>query len=219
MDEEVEKRRAARASVTARLLYRPSKKLEHGDQLIFHHALRCLCNKCGRLLTWEGAESHAQVEAICCSTRHVLQPRTVTVHVTDIKDDALLPLMRGSSFVDPNMKLDKYIRGEDTEPETKKSKGFSANQKELTNRRGAMQQINPSSICLKPKPKHETVRIEPPPPVRRGYTQPAKSIQQQGRAIPSGVNSVSIPESKTISTSSNLPPQTEAIETDQIATD
>ena len=108
----LEKDKAAKGAPASRLLLRPAKKLEHGDQLIFHHALRCLCNKCGRILTWVGSEAYAQVTADCCSTRYVLQPRTITVRVEDIEENSLLPIMKGSSFVDPNMSLSEYVCGE-----------------------------------------------------------------------------------------------------------
>ncbi len=77
---------------------KPSVKLDAGDQLVFHYALRGLCQRCGKLMDWESPEGSSQLEGECCGMRYTLQPHTVTVEVEDvsIRDR---PLMQGETNI------------------------------------------------------------------------------------------------------------------------
>jgi hypothetical protein len=80
---------------------RAPKKLEAGDLLLYEHALRCHCQMCGRLLTWENAENVSYTETECCGLLYRLQPWTVKVHVEDVSSRPILPKMPNSCYSDP----------------------------------------------------------------------------------------------------------------------
>lgn len=84
---------------------RPSKPLVDGDHLLFHHALRCLCAGCGKLLNWECPKDDSATETECCGMRYRLLPWTVKVEVEDISSRPILPPMAGSNYADPDFDL------------------------------------------------------------------------------------------------------------------
>ena len=90
---------------------RPSKPLVDGDHLLFHHALRCLCQMCGRLINWDCHQDDSATEAECCGLRYRLLPWTVKVGVEDISDRPLLPTMEGSNYSDPDTDLKSRLIG------------------------------------------------------------------------------------------------------------
>ena len=90
---------------------RPSKKLENGDHLLFHHALRCVCQRCKRLLDWESYKDDSATETECCGMRYRLLPWTVKIEVEDISSRPLLPKMPGSEYSDPDIDLKSGLIG------------------------------------------------------------------------------------------------------------
>lgn len=84
---------------------RPAKKLEAGDHLTYEHALRCLCQMCGRLLDWECQDGVSYTETECCGLLYRLQPWTVKIHVEDVSSRPVIPKMEGSEYPDPEAVL------------------------------------------------------------------------------------------------------------------
>ena len=109
---------------------RAPKKLEQGDQLLYEHALRCLCNRCGRLLDWHCPEDASYTETECCGQRYVLQPWTVRVAVEDVSSRPLLPKMDGSNYSDPDYTLTDKMTG-DIRIDATQSKPLSKAQRDL----------------------------------------------------------------------------------------
>lgn len=107
-DDYQERRRRAHAIWRAR----PSKKLEKGDQLVYHYALRCLCQVCGGLLDWEDVGANARLAAECCKLRYVMHPRTVNIDVEEISENTLLPVTRKSGYASPDADLSAHTIGE-----------------------------------------------------------------------------------------------------------
>jgi hypothetical protein len=97
---------------------RPAKKLETGDHLTYEHALRCLCQMCGRLLDWECPDGVSYTETECCGLLYRLQPWTVKVRVDDVSSRPILPKMEGSEYPDPETVLTLHF--EDDEPGRKR---------------------------------------------------------------------------------------------------
>lgn len=111
-------------------MHRKGKRLEHGDQLIFHHALRCYCQKCGRIINWDNSDTY-RITAECCKTRYTLHPRTVVVEVEEQKLDPFIPRMKGSQYADPEFKLEDHMEGEEQEIAGVESGALSDEQKSL----------------------------------------------------------------------------------------
>lgn len=109
---------------------RPSQKLNEGDFLIYEHALRCLCMRCGSLLDWTCPEDVSFTETECCGMRYRLQPWTVKVHVEDVSSRPLLPAMEGSNYADPNFSLKEQAIGNGAVDEVY-TRPLSAAQKDL----------------------------------------------------------------------------------------
>ena len=73
--------------------------------MVYEHALRCLCVKCGSLLNWDCPKDISYTEAECCGLHYRLQPRTVIVHIEDVSDRPVLPKMVGSNYADPDFEF------------------------------------------------------------------------------------------------------------------
>ena len=110
------------------LKQRPAKKLTDGDHLLYHHALRCLCQRCGRLLDWDCPEDLSYTITECCGMEYRLMPWTVKAEVKDISCRPVLPKMKGSDYSDPNVDLSKQLIGELNTIETITAKPLSAAQ-------------------------------------------------------------------------------------------
>lgn len=81
------------------------KRLEHGDQLLLHHALRNLCKKCGRILNWNVESDEFILAATCCGMRFLLKPLSVTVLIEEETQRQLLPPAKESLFPDPSASI------------------------------------------------------------------------------------------------------------------
>lgn len=93
---------------------KPAKPLIDGDQLVFHYALRCKCQHCGRLVSWDFDEGSSRLTTVCCNTRYSLVPRTVVVSAVPVEPNPLLPSMDGSNYSDPRTDLsDRSVGGGD----------------------------------------------------------------------------------------------------------
>lgn len=84
---------------------RESKKLNHGDHLLFHHALRCLCQRCERLLDWSCPDDLSYTVTECCGIEYKLLPWTVKIETKDVSSRPILPKIEGSSYSDPSLDL------------------------------------------------------------------------------------------------------------------
>jgi len=113
------------------LKLRPAKKLGDGDHLLFHHALRCICQRCGRLLDWECPEDVSNIITECCGISYRLVPWTVKVEVEDLSSRPILPKMEGSDYADPDTDLSQRLIGEPRAIESKITGGLSEAQKAL----------------------------------------------------------------------------------------
>lgn len=91
---------------------RPSKRLEDGQTLLYEHALRCLCQRCKKLLNWDCPEDISYTETECCGIRYRLRPWTVIVETEDVSSRAILPKMTGSDYSDPETDLSHRAQGE-----------------------------------------------------------------------------------------------------------
>lgn len=109
---------------------KPSGPLIDGEQLVFHYALRCKCQQCGRLVTWEFDGESTRLAATCCQLRYTLVPRTVLVGVEPVAHDPFLPRMQGSSYSDPGTDLTSLSKG-GKEPKETRSGPLSDEQKGL----------------------------------------------------------------------------------------
>lgn len=119
-----------RSRLAAVLKARPGKNLEHGDHLLYHYALRCFCQRCGKLIRcWE--DSDAAAEAECCGMFYKLLPWTVKVEVTDVSERPVLPPMDGSMYSDPDTDLKDHVEGGSGDVEARKTKPLSKAQKRL----------------------------------------------------------------------------------------
>jgi len=66
--------------------------------LTMAHALRCRCQKCNRIITWEDADSIGIITGECCKLVYRLYPFSVMVRVEDSRPEALLPPTREDSL-------------------------------------------------------------------------------------------------------------------------
>ena len=130
------------------LAARPPKKLAGGDHLILHHALRCLCNKCGKIMHWESDNGSTSLCATCCNTKYKLITWTVKVEVEEVSDDAILPRLNDSIFSDPSIDLSDYVIGSDAGVKTFFTKPLS--EKQLP-RRPEKYDVSPTDDPLPPQ--------------------------------------------------------------------
>lgn len=93
------------------LKQRPSKKLKDGDHLLYHHALRCLCQYCGKLLDWDCPADLSYTISECCGVEYRLMPWTVKIETIDISSRPILPKLKGSSYSDPSLDLSEHLVG------------------------------------------------------------------------------------------------------------
>lgn len=131
MSSDEEKQARARQNLERKLRFRESKALEHGQQLLFHYALRCLCQRCGRLMNWDAEEGQAILQGECCGMLYRLFPRSVAVTVEDISNRPVLPSIDGSGFGDPDADISGLVIGNIDGMITKTQRGLTDAQKKL----------------------------------------------------------------------------------------
>lgn len=120
-----------RMRLEAVLRARPGKPLEHGETLVLHHALRCLCKLCKKLIRWEDGDGDFALTAECCGLAYRLLPRSVVVEIKDVSSRPILPIMRGSDYSDPATDLSPFLKGNAATVEEHSSKPLSTGQREL----------------------------------------------------------------------------------------
>lgn len=75
-----------------------SKRLSNNDHLLLHHALKCLCERCGKLLDWSNVEDAYLITSECCGLLFRLIPWTVRVEIEDQSERPILPKSDESNF-------------------------------------------------------------------------------------------------------------------------
>jgi hypothetical protein len=120
-----------RMRLEAVLRARPGKPLEHGETLLLHHALRCLCKLCKKLIKWENGDDEFTLSAECCGLAYRLLPRSVVVEIKDVSSRPILPAMRGSDYSDPGYDLSPFLEGNETAIEGLSSRPLTGSQRDL----------------------------------------------------------------------------------------
>lgn len=108
------------------LQQRKPQKLEQDAHMLYEHALRCYCAKCGSLLNWECPLDISYTVTECCGLLYKLQPWTVKVHIEDVSARPILPKMEGSDYADPAYEFSSdLIVGPPPEIKSNSSRTFS----------------------------------------------------------------------------------------------